>query len=708
MARPTKNPSIYAWKTAPFIRLLLPFTGGIILQRYFEYSLFLIFSILMISGIACFFSAVASVALKYKLRVVSGAAFFIVFAAAGAFTVWRKDIRHNTQWYGHHIFPADQLLIRIDEELTEKAKSSKTTGYVEAVIQADVVIPCSGKLLLYFRKDSLGTALRYGDRIMINKEPQPVRSTGNPGAFNYERYAAFQQLFHTVYLKPNEWLPVPGPHANLFKAWLNSLRQNIVSSLRTNIHGKDEAAIAEALLIGYKEDLDKDLVQAYSNTGVVHIIAISGLHLGLIYVMLLWIFNKIPFIRRSKFLSVLFILACLWLFTLLTGASASVLRSAVMFTFIVLGENLFTKKSGRKASIYNSLAVSALVILVYDPFFLWDVGFQLSYLALISIVSFQKPVYNLIYIPNKWLNKVWELAAVTIAAQILTFPICIFYFHQFPTLFLFSNVIAVPLSSLILFVEILLVAFSWWNFAAVWIGKVAYWLLWLMNKLILVLDELPFAVWDSIHATAFSTWLLYAVVIFCAYWLLKKKKNALKLWLVSMLAFIMLSASDKWNVVNQKKLIVYNVPQHPAIDFIDGNKWQFIGDSILLEDGSLQNFHLKPCRVSLQLTKRVDSLATLYHNKFYLQFGTKRILLIDHPFPYGTGEQKIDVDIIVISGNPKLYISQLANVFNCNQYVFDANNPLWKIDKWKKDCEELHLRHHTVSSQGAFILDCSN
>ena len=481
----TSRPIIYIWKEAPFIRLLIPFACGIVLQWNIQVNLILIATGLLFFGCTYAICQLLPVTLKYKLRTVLGVQLFMLMLATGCFTVYCKDTRNNRQWFGNYYQPGTKLIIRIDETLSEKAKSYKTTASVETVINGNKILPAKGKLLVYLFKDSLTARLQYGDKLVISKEVQPIKNTGNPGAFNYQRYAAFQQLFHNVFLKQHDFVLLKTKDPALFTKWIFYLRKQIVTALKKNIHGEDETAIAEALLIGYKDDLDQDLVQAYSNTGVVHIIAISGLHLGLIYIMLEWIFGKIPFLKRSKLLRVVFIVASLWLFTLITGASASVLRSAVMFSFIVLG-----KLSNKKASIFNSLAVSALVLLLIDPFFLWDVGFQLSYLAIISIVIFQKTVYSWFYIKNKWIDKIWQLAAVTIAAQLLTLPVCIYYFHQFPNLFLITNVIAVPLSSLILFAEIILLAFGWIPFAGFWIGRITSWLLWLMNKVILVVNQL--------------------------------------------------------------------------------------------------------------------------------------------------------------------------------------------------------------------------
>ena len=693
--------SIPIYKTAPFIRLLLPFAAGIILQWYIQIQLSVIIMAAIGFGAANLLYYFLPLAVRFKLQLLQGILINLLLLTFGLLITWQKDIRHNNNWYGNYYKDSNYIVVKIEEPVIEKTKSYKADAYVEAVINDDTSFSCKGKLLLYFSKDSAAQQLHYGDRILINKNLQQIKNSGNPGAFNYQRYAAFQQTFHNVFLKEKDWVLLPGKNVNRFKQFIFSSREKILTILRNRINtGKDELGIAEALLIGYTNDLDKDLVQAYSNTGVVHIIAISGMHLGLIYVMLVWLFARMPFVKKSKLLQVILILSCLWLFSILTGAAASILRSAVMFTFITIGKN-FTKKS----SIYNSLAAAAFVMLCFNPYFLWDVGFQLSYLAVVGIIVFQKHIYNLCYIKNKWVDKVWKLMAISLAAQILTFPICIYYFHQFPNLFLLTNIIAVPLSSIILYAEIFLIAFSWIPFVGEYLGKIAGWLVWLMNKIILFINSFSFSVWDKIPANILSTWLLYAVVIGLCACLINKNKKLLQLSLVCLLGFVMVHAYSKWQIKNQQKLIVYNVPQHQAIDLVKANDYKFIGDSILLQDGMLQNFHLKPGRIALQLNNRTDTIATCWQQQLFYQFGNKRILVIDKPLVFEQMQQKIDVDIIIISKSPKLYIPQLAAVFNCKQYVVDASNSLWKIGKWKKDCEELHLQLHSVPEKGAFIVD---
>ncbi|HEX2683358.1 MAG TPA: ComEC/Rec2 family competence protein, partial [Ferruginibacter sp.] len=674
MSRPHLIP---IWKTAPFIRLLLPLIAGIMLQWYIQLPVSSIITALISFSIAFFLFLLLPVALRFSFKTLQGMMIQLLFISLGAFLTWQNDVRHQADWFGHAYEDSSYLLVRIDEPLVEKNRSFKADGYVESIIQNGSVIRCKGKLLLYFSKEGVKPMLNFGDRIIMHKTLQPIKNSGNPGAFNYERYAAFQGIFHNVFLKAKDWVIVKRNDfvVDKFKQFIFTTQQYILDVLRNNIRtGNDELAIAEALLIGYTNDLDKDLVQAYSNTGVVHIIAISGMHLGLIYVLLVWIFGRIPFIRRSNLLQLIFILGCLWLFSILTGASPSVLRAAVMFSCIAIGKGL-----QKKSSIYNALAASAFLLLCYDPFYLWSVGFQLSYLAVLGIVIFQKKLYGLIYFKHKWIDKCWQLISVSTVAQILTFPVCIYYFHQFPNLFLLTNVVAVPLSAIILYAEIALLAFSWMPYAGPGIGIVAAKLTWIMNGFILWVNNLPFAVWDMIPASVLSTWILYFLVMAFSAWRILNKKIYLKIALAFLFAFQLLSCYEKWFTGRQKTIIVYNVPQLQAIDLVNGNNYHFLGDSLLLENVALQNFHLKPGRIALRLRSQSEDLKELFSESMFYQFNNARILLLDKTIHFTAPAEKIRLDLVIISKNPKLSIAELARSFNCSRFIFDASNSAWKV-----------------------------
>jgi competence protein ComEC len=696
-----KSYNISLWKSSPFVRLILPLVLGIIFQWYIQvpYIINVIFLGTFIISLAIF--NFLPIDKRYKYQWFQGLLINAIIFCVAIFLCWQKDIRNNKNWFGNFYNESSALVIRINEPPVVKEKSIKADGIVETITQNATTQKVNGKLLIYFSKDDSIVPPKYGDKILIHGGLQIIKNAGNPGGFNYSRYMVFQQTLHQVYLKQDKFILLNEHSKNKLYSFIFWARQATINTLQKYIVGnKKVSGIAEALLIGYKEDLDKDVVQAYSNTGVVHIIAISGMHLGLIYLGLVWLFSKLPFIKRSAITRVILILVCLWLFSLITGASASVLRSAVMFTCIIIGKEFY-----KQASIYNSLASSAFLLLCYNPFLLWDVGFQLSYFAVGGIVWLQKPIQDLYYTKNKVLQYVWEMCSITIAAQILTLPICVYYFHQIPTTFLFTNLICVPLSSAILFAEVALIICASFPPVAILVGKFIYVLTWCMNALIDFFNTLPLSLIDKIYATALTTWALYGFVFLLAAALLRKSKKMIKIALLFLLIFVGIWAYGKTHLMQQQKMIVYNVSRHMAIDFVSSNKYWFYGDDEFKQEGVLQNFNLKPARVSMQVEESVDTLKSLTNKDRLWQFYNKSIMIIDSSVIFEPTASKFKIDILLICKNPKTQIADITTSISPGTIVFDASNSLWKIAQWKKECEELHLQYFITGEQGAFILN---
>lgn len=698
-------PVVYFWRKSPFVRLLLPFMAGIVIQWHWQIPVTTLWILLIFSLILTISFFLIPFFQRYKLAWVSGVCITVLFISIGALLTWHKDIHHSNHWFGNVYSENPSIVVSLDEPLVEKTKSFKVNANVNYIIRNGNAIKVKGKIILYFKKDSAGHAgtlfqpFDYGTQIIFNIPLQEIKNSGNPGGFDYKRYSLFQGITHQVFLKAGEFEILDAKDKKPLKTLLYAIRQKVLNILRANIKGDKELGLAEALLIGYKNDLDKTLVQSYSNTGVVHVIAISGLHIGLIYWLLVQLFR--PFRKRkyNRWLQPLLITAGLWLFSLLAGGQPSVLRSAVMFTCIVLGQTFL-----RKTSIYNTLAFSAFLLLCYNPYWLWDVGFQLSYSAVLSIIIFMKPIYNWFYIKNKILDFIWKLNAVTLAAQILTLPISIYHFHQFPDYFFLTNFIAVPLSSVILLGEILLCVLSFIPFIALLIGKLLSWLIMLMNSYVEKIEALPFSLWDGLQINIVQVILLLLFIAGISFWLMEKRKHGLTIALVSLLGFLAVRYYSFINAADQKKIIVYNVPQHRAIDFVDGRTYLFYGNPDLVADDFVRNFHLKPSRI-LNRIEPVSTIndITLYNN--YVSYKTRKILLVDTAISFSIPENKQDVDLLIISKNPKLYISRLANVFNIKQVVFDGSVPFWKLPYWKKDCDSLHIPYHDVNEKGAFVMN---
>src|SRR4030095_11936173 len=402
--------------------------------------------------------------------------------------------------------------------------------------------------------------------------------------------------------------------------------------------------------------------------------------------------------KTFKWIRPILILAGLWSFSLLAGAQPSVLRSAFMFTCIVLGDSF-----ARKSSIYNTLALSALLLLCINPYWLWDVCFQLSYAAVLSIVIFMRPIYHWFYIKNKILDFIWKLNAVTIAAQIFTVPIGIYHFHQFPLNFLLTNFLAVPLSSFILLDEILLCIISFIPPLAAFIGQFISCLIWIMNSYIERIEMLPFSLWDGLQISIPQAILLLVVASGFGFWLMEKNKTGLKYALAALFGFVALRTVSFTQANNRQQLIVYNVPQKQAIDFIDGRKYLFVGDSDLLEDDFIRNFHIKPSRILHRIEPAVN-FENFWQQENLVIYNNKKILAIKETKYFSPLKEKIPVDLLLVSGNPKLYFNQLTKTFSVKQVVFDGSCPTRKINYWKKDCDSLHIPYHDVSEKGAFVM----
>lgn len=677
----------------------MPVIAGILLGRYLRipFALFCITGLIALGLLLLF--RFLSLASQYRLRWITGLLFNLLLICLGVSRTYLKDLHHHPNWIGHQLQQTTGILVTLQETPVTKTNSYKTLAKAEWVHTQQGWLPVQGNLLLYFRKNKLPPDISFGSQLLIQKNLQPITNSGNPGAFDYRQYCAFQDIHHQVFLQDGEYWLLATKGLPSFTNALICTQIKLLTILRKWIPGKKEQGVAEALLIGYREDLDKDLVQAYSNTGVVHIIAISGLHLGMIYGLLLVLLKPFRKYKAIRIIRPAMLLLVLWGFSFLAGMAPSILRSVVMFSFIIIGESL-----GRRTQILNTLAASAFCLLIYNPYFLWDVGFQLSYTAVTSIVIFMQPIYRSIYLENPLLRNLWQLNAVTLAAQILTLPVVLYYFHQFPNLFLFTNFIAVPLSGFILYGELFLLLVHKLIFVNEFTGKMIAFLIHQLNQLIENTHRLPFAVTGNISFNLAQVLLLYVVLIGFTAWINTKKPMALIAALSAFMGIYCIRAISVMAQKQQHKLVVYNIPRMQAMDIIEGRNFLFRGSPQLQDKTSMANYHLAPARLFFGISQP-DQLKHTQVAGNIIAGARKTVLVVDGPLTGSLPAEKIPVDIIILSGNPRLHLSQLTQRFICAQYVFDSSNPLWKIQYWKKDADSLHLRHHTISEQGAFEVD---
>lgn len=693
------NPDRSAWlKQNPFVRILTPFAAGIFIHEAFAWPLTCWYSVLASAFAGTVFFLLLPLYVRFHFTLIKGILISLLCFSLGGLSIYNQDIKNNPDWAGYRYKQNDALVLTLLEPPVEKPKSFKCEAALNYIIRKDSVIPVTGKIIVYFRKDSSFHAA-YGSRLITRSPLREISNSSNPGGFNYQLYCYRKGITHQAYLSGSNTVMLAEKEGHFLTEYIYRAGNQITGILQKNITGEKERGLAEAMLIGYKNDLDPSLVQSYTDTGVVHIIAISGMHLGLIYWLLNLLLRPLEKRKQVRWIKPVLIIGLLWIFSLMAGAQPSVLRSALMFTFIVLGESL-----SRKTSVYNSLAASAFLLLCINPFWLWDAGFQLSYLAVLSIIVFMRPVYNLLFIKNKLLDAVWKMNAVTIAAQILTVPVSIYHFHQFPNLFLLTNFVAVPLSSIILLGEILLCALSIVPYLSLHVGKLIVLLIRLMNAWIEHIASFPFATWADLEISSLQAALLYLMIIAAGWWMQYKSVRALMISMLLLLCFATLRAVSFSAAARRKQLIVYNIPARSAVDIIEGRSYRFIGDSASGAVSEKAALHLRRTRSLLRATK-TRYPATINNGSLFIQYGNKKIILTHSRLRFKEGAQLPAIDLLILSGKPSIDLYQLTSQVTIRQVVFDSSVPAWKSSYWKKDCDSLHIPCYDVSLNGAFVIN---
>lgn len=610
-----------------------------------------------------------------------------------------SDVRNDHAWHGHQIEQANFWKAKIISIPEEKDKSYKVIAEINAAYQEDKALISKGKSLVYLSKDPQSARLREGDVIFMRHKLKRINFSGNPGSFDYRKYMEYRHIYYQAFLYKNDWKIYQQNQISLPGQWIRASLKYENNLFNKYLRGDQEIALAKALMTGDRRDLDKDLVQAYSNAGVVHIMSISGLHIGLIYIFLIQMVKVLPRISKSKVARAIIVLSGIWFFAVLTGCSPSVMRSAVMFTCLHAGTLL-----NRKIPTYNFWSASAYLLLIADPMLLWNVGFQLSYTAVLGILVAQKPIYHWIIFQNKLVDYCWQLVSVSLAAQLFTLPICMYYFHQVPLLFLLANLVAIPLSSIGLWLSLVLILTGWLPLIPLWLGTVITMLYRWLNQFINYIDSFSFTVWNGIYLNLVETYLIMIVIIFSAYWLLNNVKPALKASIVFCCLLAISFVFENWRASNQHRLIVYNLNSTNAIDIISGRKYFEILE--VNEHSTMAHSTLATARqyYGANQPDTVQKSKAFGENIYYP--GKIPLLIIKSARQlHNPPKERIKLRAILLATTEKVKIADLHKFFEAEVYIFSPLNKRYQIEKWKKECEDLHLPSHDIAVQGAIVMN---
>ena len=516
------------WKRVPFLRLFLPLISGLLLEYYFPFRVIFLLPVFLVSFAVLIFCSYIPFQIKFRVQWVYGIAVQVIFISLGCMLTHLHMDRPLVESEHYHDRNKNYLIIHVMTDPVQKRSSYKCLARIECLVKNETCFYQNEKVLIYFNNKRPPRQVTAGSWIITDKILQPIENFKSLD-FDYKKYCRLRHIYSQLYLKENEYSIVPRAETKSVLTILDSLRKRILTVIKQWVPSKSENSLLEALMVGFTDDLDPVLLKSYADAGVIHIIAISGLHLALICQLLQFVLLQKGKNKYARWAKLIMILSCLWSYSLLSGASPSVIRAAGMFSITLFARNIL-----RETTLYNILAASAFLLLSFDPFWIFDTGFQLSYAAVLSLGLFSKPIRDLLPLQNKMLRAIWDATSVSIAAQILTTPISIYYFNRFPTYFLLANLLAVPLSSLILVGGILLVACNPFHPMAQLVGWVLGKLISVLNGFIDHLSRLPGAVVANLQITFPGVILLYTI-IFCSYHFVKYGR---KIWLFTLLGIL--------------------------------------------------------------------------------------------------------------------------------------------------------------------------
>lgn len=679
----------------PFFRLLLPLIVGIIVYQFAGLNVAYLY-VAVIFSLSLIFTSffIHQPNQQFNLRWLFGFGIFILIFSLGVFFSSQRERNANFQ----HLNEKGIFQVEIYEMPVVKENSIlcrvQTMVFFDSLQQNH---PSQGKAILYIAKDSNSVQLTSGDRLLIQTNFKKPDGIVNPDGFDYATYLRRQGISATAYIAAERWMLMSkNQNFSIFRL-AEKLQKNLLEVYRRFGIKGDEFAVLAALTLGSKDALHPELRQNYTTSGGMHILAVSGLHVGVIYIVLSFLFRFLNRKPQLKLFKAVIIVLLLWCYALITGLPPSVIRSTLMFSLIAIGAGL-----ERKSQIYNTISFSAFVMLIINPDYLFDVGFQLSYSAVVSIVYFQPKIKNWFAITNKPLRWAWELTAVSLAAQIGTAAFSIYYFHQFPNYFLITNFVAIPFATFIIYGAVALFLTSAIPYLSLAMAFILKCLLIGLNYSIEFIHDLPY----SLTITSINFWqvvLAFSAIILFTVYLNNKQFKPLFTALFLILIFFSLSFYNKILTFQTDRFIVFSDNKNTNISFIQGNHNYFFSTdsaSLLRVSG---NFLLQN---KIQFSENIETKP--YYNEGFIKFKGKRFLLLtDNVLKGETSVEALKIDYLVITNKLKPRIEYLLTCVSPMEIIVDKSISEWYTENIRKVCNERNIRFYSVAEKGAYILNIS-
>ena len=620
-----------------------------------------------------------------KNRVLRTLITFLLFFFIGVSSVYINDHRNYDSFYEHHLEENSTLILQIHSVLKSGNYYHKYEAKVLKVDDKKTI----GTILLNIKKDSTSISLEVDSQLLLKPILKELIPPLNPHQFNYKSYLAKQGIHQELFSEKSSFLELNSKSTTLF-GLSAKFRNQIQESLNKYNFKSNELSVINALLLGKRQDISKELIKDYQRAGAVHILAVSGLHVGVILLILSFVFKPVEKIKYGKFLKTIIIVFLLWMFAFIAGLSASVVRAVTMFTFLAIGMSF-----KRKNVVEFSFISSMFFLLLIKPMFLFDVGFQLSYLAVFGILWTQPKMYAIWKPRFKFVDFFWQLVTVSIAAQIGILPLSIYYFQQFPGLFLASNLVIIPFLGAILIGGVLVIITSLLNilpqFLADFYGMIISW----MNAFVSWVSHQEEFLFKEI-SISFQLMLCWYVFIFLGVYFLLQKTSIKLIYFfiaITLLQCVFLLESNKNK--SKEEIIVFHKSRFSMIAKRTGEQLflQHDLDSLkLLNENSIKSYSVAESVTEMQETSF----------KNFINFSNKDILLIDSLGVYQVSGMK--APIVVLQYSPKINMTRLIEKIKPSTIIADGSNYKSYVIRWEEICLQNHIPFHYTGKKGAYII----
>ena len=577
------------------------------------------------------------------------------------------------------------MQICILETLKPNVYNEAYIAEVERIFSGKNSTTTTGKILLNISKDSIPLNIKSGTKLLVPNKSSNITEPLNPYRFNYREFMQKQKVEKQLSLDQAE-LKMLTYTTNRPLTHIANFRASLIDKLSKANFNKDELAIIQALLLGQKQDISKEVYEDYAAAGAIHILAISGLHVGIILLILNWLFKPLNLVKYGQFLKTVLLISLLWGFAILAGLSPSVVRAVTMFSFIAIGMQM-----RRKTSVLNSLFISLFILLLVNPYFIFQVGFQLSYLAVFAIVSLQPKLFKLWQPKFKITRYFWGLLCVSIAAQIGVLPLSLFYFHQFPSLFFLSNLVVLPVLGLILGLGILVIILTYFNILpnaladayGNLIGLMNQFITWVAGKEDFVFTNIHFSIWQGLSA--------YLLILFFIFLIYLKSYRSFILFLCGIILF---QSSMIFSRIqnSSSESIVFHKPRKTMIGIKKQNKLKLYHNLEAPVQNEIRLIDYKTGRNIRHIEEQpIPNI---------LQAEKTSVLIVDSSAVYKLNDFK--PQIVLLRDSPKINLERLITHLNPMLIIADGSNYHSYVSRWTKTARKQKARFHHTGKNGAF------